>query len=208
MSEPESDEQEFSQPESEQKVQIEVKNSEETEKLKQKQKELEEKLEKAESQNLDVIEGLEKIAEKEFSREKAKVAQALKIDPSLIEDPSDLKAYEKLLKRKEAEQEHADKNKAPNHGTPLSGAQTGDDYSSDWGEMPLEFRNYQSEAEMILDLENERKKGNKEAERYLSKLTKKALKKEFDAEFVGDLPKSAGKGEESKKERKKWREVK
>jgi hypothetical protein len=221
------DDQEFTEESKKKELKVTIQSEDpDAQKLKQ-------QLEEEKSKRADVEAHLEIIAEKEFVKAKANLIAKAKtvgitIDPEDIpnDEPEKLSAYAKIVTQKiqqeKANEEEYRKTHAPAGGTPITGKEMGDSQQGrDQSGTPIEERTYENLEEMMGDLENERKAGNRDAEKALSKLTKKALKKDFEAEFQGNLPEAYSLSnqkakdpktqkeidEKAKKERQKWKEV-
>lgn len=163
------------------------------------------------TENADIKSQLETIADMEFVRQKEQVITrgrkvGLTINPESILEPENLVSYAQIVKQREAEDKILNKGQPAGSGVALTGAQTGEDVP-DQSDKPLREREYANLDQLMADLEKERQIGNPEATAIVSKLTKKSLKRDFEAEFVGDLPKSVGNNDEAEKEKKKWREI-
>jgi hypothetical protein len=162
------------------------------------------------NENANIKAELETIADMEFVRQKEQVITrgrkvGLTINPESILEPENLISYAQIVKQREAEDVSKSKSRPAGSGVPITGAQTGEDVLDQSGS--IEDRIYNSTEELIADLNKEHESGNKDATNVLTRLTKKSLKRDFEAEFVGDLPKSVGNNEEAEKEKKKWREI-
>jgi len=191
----------------EKKIEVVIKKSQKDQDDKS---ELEAQNQNLKSENASIKAELETIADMEFVRQKEQVITrgrrvGLTIDPESILEPENLVSYAQIVRQREAEDVSKSKSRPAGSGVALTGAQTGEDFPTQTG--PIEERRYENLEELFIDLEKERQAGNQDATRVLTKLTKKSLKRDFEAEFVGDLPKSVGNNEEAKKEKKKWKEL-
>lgn len=173
-------------------------------------KALEKQLEEKEEELEDYKNRFELVADKEFERKREEIAQKIGIAPEEIEDAPSLKAFEKIA---EKQSQKGDK-KTPSGGIPLTGAQYYDAGRTHDIETPLFDRIYDSEQEMLADLENTAKNAKNnylrhDAQKTLAEFYKKTfseLDKGAVAQFEGDLTKLVrGTPEERKEESKKWR---
>lgn len=165
-----------------------------------------------EKEHLKAVIGM--IAEKEFNEKRREVAKELNLDEDVIKDPSDLKAYQQILAKQRAEKSFGKKSPPSSSGVPLSNEQTGDNRYVDPTLAPR-FREYDSEIEMILDLQKTAKESEipeirKEAEEALAQLWKKSLKDlerggewEFQGEITKSIQTKAFESPEEKLKRKK-----